>query len=39
MRVCSRCRSEVVFVEVSPGYYAVCPEHFEDLFEFETEVA
>jgi hypothetical protein len=36
--VCSRCKNEVSFEDVTKGYYAVCPEHDEDLYEFETEV-
>ena len=36
--VCSRCETPVVFENVSKGYYAVCPWHEEDLFEFETHV-
>jgi len=34
--VCSRCQTPVVFDNVSSGYYAVCPNHDEDLYEFET---
>jgi hypothetical protein len=37
MIICKRCNSEVSFKDVSPGYYAVCPEHYEDLYKFETE--
>jgi hypothetical protein len=33
---CNRCNAKVVFENVSPNYYAVCPEHDEDLYEFET---
>lgn len=36
--ICARCKTEVSFNEVSGGYFAVCPEHYEDLFQFETEV-
>ena len=37
VRVCRRCRTRVKksFVVGSPWF---CPEHYEDLFEFETEV-
>ena len=37
IRVCRRCRTPV---KKSPvvGYPWFCPEHYEDLFEFETEV-
>lgn len=35
-RHCNRCDTEVVFVDVSPDYFAVCPEHDEDLYQFET---
>jgi len=34
--VCSRCATPVVFDEVSDGYYAVCPQHDEDVYQFET---
>jgi hypothetical protein len=37
MRFCVRCGTAVVFVDVSEGYFAVCPRHDEDLFEFETK--
>jgi hypothetical protein len=33
---CNRCNAKVVFENVSPNYYAVCPEHYEDLYKFET---
>jgi hypothetical protein len=36
--VCARCKTEVSFNEVSEGYFAVCPEHYEDLLQFETEI-
>jgi hypothetical protein len=36
--VCARCKTEVSFNEVSDGYYAVCPNHYEDLYEFETKI-
>lgn len=35
--VCGRCESEVQFSEVSPGYFGYCPNHDEDLWEWETE--
>ena len=37
IRVCRRCRTPV---KKSPvvGYPWFCPEHYEDLFDFETEV-
>ncbi len=37
MSKCKRCGTVVVFSDVSEGYYAVCPYHDEDLFEFEVE--
>lgn len=33
---CNRCDTKVSFDEVSDGYYAVCPTHDEDLYQFET---
>ena len=36
-KVCVRCKTPVIYTSVSPGYYAVCPEHEEDLYSFETE--
>lgn len=33
--VCARCGS-VVFKSEVDGYYAYCPYHDEDLYEFET---
>jgi hypothetical protein len=36
-RVCRRCRTRVKKSFVV-GYPWFCPEHYEDLFEFETEV-
>jgi hypothetical protein len=36
-KVCVRCKTPVIYTSVSPGYYAVCPEHDEDLYTFETE--
>ncbi len=35
--VCARCKAPVQFDEVSPDYYAYCPEHDEDLYQFETK--
>lgn len=37
MIVCARCRTPVSFEQVSDGYYAVCPYHDEDLYDFETK--
>jgi hypothetical protein len=34
--VCNRCETPVVFKDVSPGYFAVCPNHDEDLYQMET---
>ena len=34
---CARCGAEVIFENVSAGYFCYCPNHDEDLFEFETE--
>lgn len=34
--VCARCNTPVVFTDVSDGYYAVCPQHDEDLYWYET---
>lgn len=31
-----RCDTEVTFEEVTPGYFAVCLECYEDLYQFET---
>jgi hypothetical protein len=36
MEICSRCETPVSFENVSEGYYAVCPEHYEDLYRFEV---
>jgi len=33
---CNRCHTTVLFTDVSDGYFAQCPEHDEDLFQFET---
>ena len=35
--VCARCETPVSFTDVSSGYFAVCPQHDEDLFQFETK--
>ena len=37
IRVCRRCKTRVKKSFVL-GYPWFCPEHYEDLFEFETEV-
>lgn len=37
VRVCSRCGTRVKKT-TTPGYKFYCPEHDEDLYEFETEV-
>ena len=34
---CARCGIKVSFENVSMGYFCYCPNHDEDLFEFETE--
>jgi hypothetical protein len=34
---CARCYSEIVYMNVSPGYFGVCPEHDEDLYKTEVE--
>lgn len=36
-RVCRRCRTEVTKT-TTPDYSYYCPEHDEDLYEFETEI-
>lgn len=36
--VCNRCDTPVSFDDVSPGYWAVCPKHDEDLFMIECKV-
>lgn len=33
----NRCREVVSFNDVSEGYYAQCPECYEDLYSFEVE--
>jgi hypothetical protein len=37
--VCNRCLTPVTFDDVSLGYWATCPEHEEDLNEWECERA
>ena len=32
-----RCGERVSFLDVTEGYYAQCPECFEDVFSFEVE--
>ena len=32
-----RCGSAISFRQVTSGYYAQCPECFEDLYSFEVE--
>ena len=36
MFICRRCETPVIYIDVSEGYFAVCPEHDEDLYKFET---
>ena len=38
IRVCRRCRKAVINTR-TPDYSYACPEHDEDLYEFETELA
>jgi len=38
IRVCRRCRKAVI-PTTTPDYFCACPEHDEDLYEFETELA
>ena len=38
IRVCRRCRTAVI-PTTTPDYTYACPEHDEDLYEFETELA
>ena len=33
--LCNRCDTPVEFDDVSPGYWASCPEHDEDLYKVE----
>ncbi|CAH7265385.1 hypothetical protein VCHA53O466_320041 [Vibrio chagasii] len=37
IEVCDRCNTPVVFTDVSDGYYAVCPNHDEDLYKIEVK--
>lgn len=37
VRVCRRCHTPVIETD-TPGYSYCCPEHDEDLYEFETEL-
>ena len=37
IRVCRRCRTAVIPTS-TPDYAYACPEHDEDLYEFETEL-
>jgi hypothetical protein len=36
--VCNRCNTPVEFENVTPGYFAWCPHHDEDLFKFECKI-
>ena len=36
--VCNRCETPVSFDDVTQGYWAVCPQHDEDLFMIECKV-
>jgi len=36
--VCNRCETPVEFENVSPDYWAVCPEHDEDLDKWECKI-
>ncbi len=38
IKVCKRCRKAVTTTR-TPDYSFACPEHDEDLYEFETELA
>ena len=38
IKVCKRCRKAVTTTR-TPDYSYACPEHDEDLYEFETELA
>lgn len=33
--VCGRCETALSFDNVTLGYFAYCPEHDEDLYQFE----
>jgi len=35
-RICSRCKQKLKFKNTSAGYYANCPNCYEDLYKFET---
>lgn len=35
--VCDRCQTPVTYDNVSDGYYAVCPNHDEDLYKIEVK--
>lgn len=35
-KIHTRCGELVSFREVTPGYYAQCPECYEDLYSFEV---
>jgi len=35
-RKCNRCNTKVSYVDVSPGYAAVCTNHDEDVYLIET---
>lgn len=36
--VCNRCNTPVEFQDVTPGYFAWCPHHDEDLYKFECKI-
>ena len=36
--LCNRCDTPVEFDEVSPDYWAYCPQHEEDLYKFECKL-
>ena len=38
IRICKRCRKAVITTR-TPDYFCACPEHDEDLYEIETELA
>lgn len=33
--LCNRCKTPVIFDDVTPGYWAACPNHDEDLNQWE----
>jgi hypothetical protein len=37
--VCNRCDTPVYFEDVSPGYWAVCLEHDEDIYKVECYIS